>query len=171
MHCSKCGLPIVPDQKFCRSCGATLQMITQPLAELAVIPNRERTPAIVFKDERQPANNFAGWGFIIMFIGVAIGVIGKMLMHEEIVTVIGVLLTLVGMFLTVYPYLLPSRSRKNEFSSSSQPEVQTKSEPTNYLTQGSVIEYVPSITERTTGLLKNSGRLVHKEKSATDTHG
>jgi len=42
-----------------------------------------------------------------------------------------------------------------------------KSEPTNYLTQGSVIEYVPSITERTTGLLKNSGRLVHKEKYAT----
>ncbi len=41
MHCSKCGLQVVPDQKFCRSCGATLQMITQPLAELAAIPNRE----------------------------------------------------------------------------------------------------------------------------------
>jgi len=156
MHCSKCGLQVVPDQKFCRSCGATLQMITQPLAELAAIPNRERTPAIIFKDETQPVNNFAGWGFIIMFIGVAIGVIGKMLMHEEIVTVVGVLLTLVGMFLTVYPYLLPSRRRKNEFSSSSQPEVETQSQPTNYLTQGSIIEYVPSITERTTGLLKTS---------------
>jgi len=28
-----------------------------------------------------------------------------MLMHEEMVTVVGVLLSLVGMFLTVYPYL------------------------------------------------------------------
>jgi hypothetical protein len=171
MTCFKCGLQVVPDQKFCRSCGATLQMITQPLAELAMISDRETTPAIIFKDERQPVNNFAGGGFIIMFIGVAIGVIGKMLMHEEIVTVVGVLLTLVGMFLTVYPYLSPARRRKNEFSSSSQPEVQTQSERTNYLTQGSNIEYIPSVTERTTGLLKKSGRLVHKEKSATDIHG
>jgi len=88
-------------------------MITQPLAELAVIPNRERTPAIVFKDERQPANNFAGWGFIIMFIGVAIGVIGKMLMHEEIVTVVGVLLTLVGCFLRfIHIFCLHAAERK-----------------------------------------------------------
>jgi hypothetical protein len=180
MNCSKCGLQVVPNQRFCRSCGATLQLITKPLAELATISDREKTPAIIFKDEQQPVNNFAGWGFIIMFIGVAIGVIGKMLMHEEIVTVVGVLLTLVGMFLTVYPYLSPPRRRKSEISSSSQPEVETPSQPINYLTQGSVIEYVPSITERTTGLLKKSaaarpnsrhGRLVHEEKSATDTHG
>ena len=164
MHCSKCGLPVVPDQKFCRSCGATLQVITQPLAELATISDHETTPAIIFKNERQPVSNIAGWGFIIMFIGVAIGVIGKMLMHEEIVTVVGVLLTLVGMFLTVYPYLLPSRSRKNEFSSSSQPEVETQSQPTNYLTQGSIIEYVPSITERTTGLLKKSAATRPRQK-------
>jgi hypothetical protein len=92
----------------------------------------------------------------MMFIGVAIGVIGKMLMHEEIVTVVGVLVSLVGMFLTVYPYLSPSPRRKHDSIRSSQPEVLTRSQPTRSLPLESNVEYVPSITERTTELLKNS---------------
>ena len=46
-----------------------------------------------------------------MFIGVAIGVIGKKLVHDDIVTVVGILLALAGMFMTAYPYLAPSRRR------------------------------------------------------------
>jgi hypothetical protein len=90
-----------------------------------------------------------------MFIGVAIGVIGKMLVHEEVVTVVGVLVSLAGMFLTVYPYLSPSLRRIYVSTASSQPEVPTQSQP-GYLPQESSIEYVPSVTERTTDLLKNS---------------
>jgi hypothetical protein len=155
MNCPKCGLQTLPDQKFCRSCGASLQMITQPLAEQAVVARLEKTPAINFKDETQRANRLTPWGFIIMFIGVAIGVIGKMLVHEEVVTVVGVLVSLAGMFLTVYPYLSPSLRRKYVSTASSQPEVLTQSPP-GYLPQESSIEYVPSVTERTTDLLKNS---------------
>src|SRR5215210_256926 len=108
MNCPKCGLQALPDQKFCRSCGDSLQMVTQPLAEHATVSHLDRTPAIVSKHVKQRANSPALWGFIIMFIGVAIGVIGKMLMQEEMVTVIGVLLSLAGMFLVVYPSLSPS---------------------------------------------------------------
>jgi hypothetical protein len=91
-----------------------------------------------------------------MFIGVAIGIIGKMLMHQEMVTVVGVLVSLVGMFLTAYPYLSPSPRQKYDSIPSSQPEALTQSQPTKYLPQESNIAYVPSITERTTDLLKNS---------------
>jgi hypothetical protein len=154
MNCPKCGLQTLPDQKFCRSCGDKLQIITQPLAERATVARPEKTPAIILKAETQRASGLTLWGFIIIFIGVAIGVIGKMLMHEEVVTVVGVLVSLEGMFLTVYPYLSPSRRQKS--IPSSQPEVPAQSQPTRYLLPESNIEYVPSISERTTDLLKNS---------------
>jgi hypothetical protein len=156
MNCPKCDLQTLPDQNFCRSCGASLQMITQPLAEYAMVSDLERTPAITSKGGQQRTNRLTPWGFIIMFIGVAIGVIGKMLMHQDMLTLVGVLVSLAGMFLTVYPYLLPSPRQKYDSIPSSQPEIPTQSEPTKYLPQESNIAYVPSITERTTDLLKNS---------------
>jgi len=125
-------------------------MTTQPL-ERAAVPNLIKTP-IISKDEKQRPNGLALWGFILMFIGVAIGVVGKKLMHEDIVTVVGILLSLAGMFLTVYPYLLPS-TKKHDSTLSSQPEVLTPISPPKYLPEGNKTEYIPSVTERTTDLL------------------
>ncbi len=164
MDYPKCGSQTQSDQNFCRSCGASMQMITQPLTEHASLSDLERTPATIFKEERQRANRWVLSGVIIMFIGVAIGVIGKKLMHEEIVTVIGVLVFLAGMFFTVYPSLLPSTRPKSDSSASSQPEAPRQSRPAKYLPQGSGIEYVPSITERTTNLLKNSAATRPRKK-------
>jgi hypothetical protein len=156
MNCPRCGLQTLPDQKFCRSCGDRLQIITQPIVEHAAVARLEQTPVIIFKDEPQRANSLSVWGFMIMFIGVAMGVIGKMLLHEELVTVVGVLVSLLGMFLTVCPYLLPSPRRKYDSIASAQPEALTQSHPTRYLPPESTIEYAPSISERTTDLLTNS---------------
>ena len=164
MNCPKCGLQAQPDQKFCRACGASLQMSTQPLAERAKRSDLETRPAIIVKDERRRANRLTPWGFIIMFIGVAVGIIGKKLMHDEIVTVIGALVSVAGMFLTVYPYLSPSSRQKTKSSPSSQPEVLIQSQPGKYLPHASSIEYVPSITERTTNLLENSAAIRPKQK-------
>lgn len=166
MTCPKCGLQTLPEQKFCRSCGAGLQMTTHPLAEPATASGLERSPAITYKDETQRANRLMLWGFIIMFVGAAIGVLGKKLMHDEAVTVVGVLISLGGMFLTVYPYLSPAPRPKYGSSPSSQPEALTQSQPTKKLPQASAIEYVPSITERTTDLLKNSAATRPKQKES-----
>lgn len=156
MNCPGCGLQPLPDQKFCRSCGASLQMTTQPLAEYATVSDLERTPAKTSKGEQQRTSGLVPWGFIVMFVGVAIGLIGKKLMHEEIVTVVGVLVSLAGMFLTAYPYISPARSQKYDSSPSSQPASLIQSPPPKYLPQESRLEQVPSITERTTDLLENS---------------
>ncbi|HXL80597.1 MAG TPA: zinc ribbon domain-containing protein [Pyrinomonadaceae bacterium] len=164
MNCPTCGLQTTEDQKFCRSCGAGLRMTTRPLAAPATLLDLERTSAIGFKREGQRGNRLTLWGFIIMFIGVAIGVIGKMLLHQEMVTVVGVLVSLVGMFLTVYPYLSPSPRQTHDSIPSSQPEVLTRSQSTKYLPQESNIEHVPSITERTTELLKNSAATRPEQK-------
>lgn len=96
------------------------------------------------------------WGFVLMLIGVAIGVVGKKLLDEDIITVVGVLISLAGMFLVCHPYLSPRRQKLNESVPSSQPQVLNSSHPTEYLPPGNRNDYVPSITERTTNLLENS---------------
>jgi hypothetical protein len=108
----------------------------------------------------------APWGFISMFIGVAIGVIGKKLLHEDIVTVVGILLALLGIFLTAYPYLWPSPSPKHDSSPPLPSEPRASPQSANYLSPGN-IDYVPSITERTTDLLTNP--VVTKPKKADDS--
>ena len=87
-----------------------------------------------------------------MLLGVVIGVLGKKLVHDDIVTVVGVLISLVGMFLVVYKYLAPKRNLGTESSSKGL----SRSEPARYLPNGSNIEYIPSVTEVQTDLLQNS---------------
>ena len=156
MNCPKCGLPTLSDQKFCRSCGAGLQMITQPLAEPATVPDPVTTPAIIYRDERRPPDRLLLWGFIMMFVGAAIGVVGKKLLHEDIVTVVGVLVSLAGMFLSAYPFLSPSPRKRYGSGPSAPPKVLTQSQSTKSLPQDSNTEYVASITDRTTDLLENA---------------
>jgi hypothetical protein len=163
MNCPHCGLQLIAGQRFCRSCGTSLQTATQPLAD-ATVPNRNNMPAILFKGEKQRSGRLVLWAFIMMFIGAAIGVIGKKLMHEEIVTVVGILISLAGMFFALYPYLSLAPRQKYDSSRSTQTEVLTPSQATNYLPQGSNIEYAPSITERTTDLLKNPAATRPKQK-------
>jgi hypothetical protein len=163
MKCRKCGLPTLPDQRYCRACGESLQVITQPLVEHVRRSELEKRPSIIL-EEKQRQNRLVLWGFVIMFIGAAVGIIGKKLMHADLVTVVGALVSLLGMFLAVYPYLSPSLRRKVDSSSPSQPEILGKSEPGKYLPPESNVEYVPSITERTTNLLKNSAVAGPKQK-------
>jgi len=163
MNCHKCGLQTLPDQRFCRSCGESLRTNTPPL-EHATVFDLERRSANILKDEKQRASGLMLWGFIIMFIGVAVGIIGKKLMHEDLVTVVGALVSITGMFLTVYPYLFTSSGRKVDSSPYSQPDILSQSQPGKYLPPESNIEYVPSITERTTSLLENSAVATRKQK-------
>jgi hypothetical protein len=156
MNCPKCGLQILQEQKFCRSCGNSLQIITQPLVEDAALPALEKTSATDLINERPQVNRLTQAGFIIMFLGVATGVTGKMLTHDEMITFVGVLAFVLGMFLTVYPQFMPSPRRKLTSKPSSQAEVLSQAASGKYLPEESYIEYVPSITEKTTDLLKNS---------------
>ena len=153
MNCPSCGLPTRSDQKFCRSCGAGLQMTTQPLVEHVNVLDQRTKSAKIGNDEKLRPNGLLLWGMIMMFIGVAVGVTGKMLIHEDIVTVIGVLLSVAGMFLVAYSSLSPSRPKNYNSIPSSKPEVLTQTQTARSLSQGSNTDFVSSITERTTDLL------------------
>ena len=130
-------------------------MTTQRLAKPQAVTAPGRTSTISAKGADERTNRFVLSGFILMLMGVAIGVVGKKLLYVDVVTVVGVLIALAGVFLEVYPYLAPSRRKEDDSSFASQPEVLTPPQSTEYLPEASSIEYVPSITERTTNLLKN----------------
>ena len=167
MTCPKCGLQTLADQKFCRSCGTRLPSTTRQLVQPDAV-DRGRTSTVASKAGKARGINFELWGFIILFIGAAVGVVGKKLLYQDVITAIGVLTALVGMFLSVYPYLLRSR-RKDDSSSFSQPEVLSPSQLRESLPQASSIEFVPSVTERTTNLLKNSAGKTKAQKEDRDS--
>jgi len=137
-------------------------MTTQRLVTPATISDPDPGLATGFVVGKQRAQALALWGFIIMFIGAAIGVIGKKLVHDDIVTVVGILLSLAGMFITVYPYLAPARRQRD--SPPSPPEVLTQSTATKYLSPEGNIEYVSSVTERTTDLLETPAATTSRAK-------
>ena len=153
MNCPNCGSPQTQDQNFCRSCGLSLQAIPPAHAKnVRAIVSNERPPVII--DERQPFHVLAMWGFLLTFVGVAIGVVGKMLLHQDIVTVVGVLASLAGMLLTAYPFIRPPRPQRYDIGLSTVPGAMSPAEPTKKLSPVNDIDFIPSVTEGTTELLK-----------------
>ena len=166
MTCPSCGSESHPDQNFCRVCGASLQTTSLALGEIAKASVPGSTSTVDLQERTFGGHNLARWGLIIMFIGVAIGVVGKMLLHEDIVTVVGVIVALLGMFLTAYPYMSPFRSKQSVTGTDPKTKELTPSQPTTYLPQAGDVDFMPSITERTTNLLKTPTLLERDTKKA-----
>jgi hypothetical protein len=142
MNCPACGTQILPDQSYCRSCGADLNETALPLS------------ASNAQDGRRGTGRFVFVAFTIMFIGAAIGVLGKILLHNDVVTVVGVLLALAGMLLAVYPFLVPRSSTGTAAEPSPRADVPFRAGPTMQLRDASAFDNIPSVIEETTDLLK-----------------
>ena len=111
-------------------------------------------PDVPIIDEPPSRQKWVLYGFILIFIGVAIGLVGKMLLHQDIITVVGVLASLAGMFLTAYPYLSPVRPQRYDVNPDAQPQALAPVQPTKKLAPMDDIDFVPSVTEGTTELLE-----------------
>jgi hypothetical protein len=98
------------------------------------------------------------WGFIMMMIGAAFGVIGKMIVHQEVVTAVGVLTALVGMFLIGYPSLVSLRHGKTESTPAPPGQLPPGPKVERVLPAPGATDFVPSVTERTTNLLQTQQR-------------
>lgn len=140
MNCSECGSQITPDQSFCRSCGAVLQVDA-------------------LGNVRQPEISRAGkmrrLGLISIFAGLGIAVTGSMVLHLELIIYLGVLMNFLGMFLIVYPSIIPPRGRKPSRHIFDEPDVLTSAPPTKKLAPMSDLDFIPSVTEGTTELLRS----------------
>ncbi len=133
MSCSNCGSVTLADQQFCRDCGAGL-MAVEPSSFNPVIGG---LAVLVF-----------------MFASLMVAITGKML-DLRWLQFTGVLIMFGGMFLVAaYALLRQFRPRKRKPSPTPQPESLSPADTTNKLPPVRANDFIPSVTESTTNLLK-----------------
>jgi hypothetical protein len=101
-----------------------------------------------------------------MFAGIAVSIIGKMIIHNEEVTGAGALVSIIGIFLTAYCLL----SAVYKFASAERrlpPEAKLSgAKTTAQLPPIRLADVTPGITERTTDLLEGAaGQPVERKRS------
>jgi len=149
MHCPNCGQKITSDLKFCRACGMKLNSVVKAVnehlgggGEISTEKTSER--AMVARLGRS-----LFYGVIVLFIGVAISVVGK---ENSTIKTLGVLTALLGVFLMMYAVISPmmragaaSRPAKKKDLPEEKPQLELESaedfEP---------VGVVASVTEGTT---------------------
>jgi hypothetical protein len=154
MYCPNCGKPNSAEQKFCRSCGLSLEKVAESLAE--------QLPAVDLDTKLQDRKrrvdrwlNITGgtaisivvgsvlWGIIYEIIIVKGKVLGGSIFLAVVVGLILVAL------LAVYRDTLEKASTKRKLPQSTLPQA----EETARLLPGSTGEVMSSVTEGTTELL------------------
>ncbi len=158
MYCPNCGKTNSTEQKFCRSCGLSLDKIAQSVVEQ--LPAKEHSQRLQSRQQQVEL-----WLTIILggTFSIFVGAIIWMIIYKIIIVkgeilggliLIGVLLGLIVSFLLVIyrESLLEARTKRN--SQATLPEA----EITDRTLSESRLETLPSVTERTTELLTVENR-------------
>lgn len=153
MYCPNCSIEASADQKFCRACGMELLAVAELMRRQSNLMKPERSPQSGFQG-RQRAMLF--WGFVAMFVGIAVGASLKLLGKEGIrpagdltplISVIALLSAFLGMALMCYPFLelMTPRAKRRDQS------------PTALQQTAKLLNEEPSsVTEHTTELFEAS---------------
>lgn len=150
MNCPECGSSITSGQQFCRVCGVGLfPDATELRGERAMSRSQKIRLA----------------GFISIFVGLAIALTGSMLFHVQLIVYVGVLMNFLGMFLTVYPSIVPQSRRSIEVVPQAPPESLRTPQTTKKLMPMDDTFIIPSVTEGTTDLLKTDRSTTAKAES------
>ena len=159
MYCPNCGKTNSAEQKFCRSCGLSLEKAVQSLAEqlpgLELDKNlRERQ----LKVDRLIAI-VLGSAISIVLVGVLWGIIyGIIIVNGQVTVGLFMLAFIVGMILfallSMYRDSLRKAAGKRQLTEPATPLVADTGE----LLSETHVEPIPSVTERTTELLMKNKR-------------
>jgi predicted nucleic acid-binding Zn ribbon protein len=136
MICPKCGKSIESDQRFCRSCGEKL---------VAGRPNVVRMAAM--------------GALTLVFAGLMVSIFGKMF-EMRWLAYIGLVVMMTGAFaIAAYSLFRETRPRKSTVVPTFQPiATLEKVDTTNKLLPLGDTEYIPSVVENTTELLKSPAK-------------
>ena len=157
MYCPNCGNKSSTEQKFCRSCGLSLEKVTQTLVE--------QLPMKVSESLQEQKDRLEKWGVAALSVfGLGVlclllyGIVYKVMMTQGKVTGGLALLGLVVMLgCGVLSVILFAKAKEVEEAKTkrrlSVPEDLTQRETTRELLPEGRLEQIPSVTERTTELL------------------
>lgn len=154
MYCPNCGKTNSSEQKFCRSCGLSLEKVAQSLAEQLPTTDPDRR----LQDRRRKVerwlNVVAGSAISILVVGVLWGIIYKIIIVKgDVLTGLMFLGFIVGLILfallVLYRESLLKASGQRQ---SPQPALRQAGDTAKLLSEPR-LEPTPSVTEHTTELL------------------
>ena len=173
MHCPHCGVRALAEQKYCRSCGISLQRLSQVLADELVaaqlVAAADEAPGEGRGQKFERWGKFAGATGLAVVMLLQIGFLITTPLHKlfgvsleafdligPVVAPVGILLVLIGFGLVIYPHLIKEVFRRRPPQAALLPTA----DPTAKFPPGSAAEPALSITERTTSRLEVSRPLV-----------
>jgi zinc-ribbon domain len=168
MFCPNCGNQAADDQKFCRSCGMNLQKVAPALAEH--LAEFETGPSEIESaiELRHRAVRRVILGGALMFAGIAVGIIGNMIIHNEEVSGAGALISITGAFLTVY-FLFSAVYKSASAGRRLPPDAKISgAKTTAQLPPDRSVDVTPGITERTTDLLEKAAGQPEERKRSNE---
>jgi hypothetical protein len=165
MYCPNCGTQAPPDQRYCRSCGFSLQLISQVVTGRP--PDAQREKILVEAAERFQSQRFKmrRWGFITLWGGMVVaaflGIVGGAItgiapmLGAVIASLAGLggLILIIGVGIMIYSLFLPRALDDRQPSRSAALPQAAATVP---LPPQRRPESAPSVTEHTTELLETS---------------
>ena len=144
MYCPNCGKSNPNEQRYCRSCGLSLQAISQTLDhELSA----GGTATEIIRREQKGWPNPLLYGLLMLTLGIIIVIIGQRLLGEKSIADIGILIALLGIGLLGFKGVLLTLS---QFGLPTQPTALSDAEAQTKLPAASQFGAVPSVAEQTT---------------------
>lgn len=147
MYCPNCGKDNSNGQRYCRSCGLSLQAISQTLADELSASESDDASIEIIKPEQKRWQNPLMYGFLMLSLGIVIVIFGKTLLGEQLVADIGTILAFLGIGLLGFKGVSLMLTQSD---SPSQTKALPGRETTNKLSSASQLGELPSVTEYTT---------------------
>jgi len=164
MYCPKCAVPLSDDQKFCRSCGLDLQVISQLLISESWTDEPDESESRTSDRSQSRKAKLRIWGTIVLMFGllvgclipISLGLLSNWAGLNQLILVLSGLagfLLFAGIIPLIYADALPGTQDDGE---SSHRTALHQPKQTNKLPPDGRSELVPDFAERTTDLLKTA---------------
>lgn len=146
MYCPNCGKDNSNDERFCRSCGLSLQVIAQVLVdELSATESGDSSSEI--KRGGTGWQNPLLFGFLMLTLGIVIVIFGKTILGEQLIADIGTVMAFLSIGLLGFKGASLMMSQPN---TPPQSRALPEGEPTTRLPPAPQTVERTSITEHTT---------------------